>query len=86
MDWLTRLLAATAEQTGDKPAVVLDCFMGSGTGGVSAVRCGVRYVGIELDADSYAVATSRILAAIGSPEAAAEANTLAPVGAQLGLL
>ena len=43
-------------------------------------------MGIEIDADSYAVARSRILAAIGSPEAAAEANALAPEGAQLGLL
>jgi len=60
--------------------------MGSGTGGVEAVRCGVRYVGIELDAEHHAVACSRIMAAIGSPEAAAQANTLAPVGAQLGLL
>ena len=35
---------------------------------------------------SYWVARSRIYAAIGSPEEAAKANELAPVGAQLGLL
>ena len=145
MQWLTRLLAATAEQTGGLPAVVLDPFKGSGTGGVAAVKCGVRYIGIEMDPvsvrecgpsiratgpvieaplrlacslagaepcpgdiedpedacsndvdactaiipdepHSYYVACSRIMAAIGSPEAAAQANTLAPVGAQLGLL
>jgi len=91
MDWLTKLLARTCEHA-DGPAIVLDPFMGSGTGGVSAVRCGVRYIGIELDPsgpgthDSFGVAKARIMAAIGSPEAAAEANELAPVGAQLGLL
>jgi hypothetical protein len=35
---------------------------------------------------SFTVARARILAAIGSPEGAAEANALAPVGGQLGLL
>jgi hypothetical protein len=86
MAWLTRLLAATAEQTGGLPAIVLDPFMGSGTGGVEAVRARVRYIGIELGEVSFEEARARVMAAIGSPEAAVEANAAAPVGGQLGLL
>lgn len=92
MRWLVRLLAAKAEHTGSLPAIVLDPFMGSGTTGVAAVAEQVRFIGIERDPvtdgdhDSFGVAKARIMAAIGSPEAAAEANEKAPVGAQLGLL
>ena len=35
---------------------------------------------------SFFAGRARVLAAIGSPEAAAEANAAAPKGAQLGLL
>ncbi len=86
MRWLVRLLAATAEQTGDAPAIVLDPFMGSGTTGVACVGEGVRFIGIEMSDEHHAVSRARILGAIGSPEAAAEANASAPAGAQLGLL
>ncbi len=92
MRWLARLLAAKAEHTGGDAAIVLDPFMGSGTTGVACVAERVRFIGIERDPvqstdhDSFGVARSRIMAAIGSPSEAAEANTLAPVGAQLGLL
>ena len=86
MRWLVALLAAKAEHTGELPAVVLDPFLGSGSTGVACVAERVRFVGIERDASSFEVARSRILAAIGSPEHAAEANEVAPAGAQLSLL
>ena len=85
MRWLVRLVTPPG-------GVVLDCFMGSGTTGIACVAERARFVGIERDPvaegdhDSFGVARARIMAAIGSPEAAAEANELAPVGAQLGLL
>ena len=86
MRWLAALLAAKAEHTGGPPAIVLDPFLGSGTTGVACVAERVRFIGIERDETSFTVARARILAAIGSPAAAREANALAPVGGQLGLL
>lgn len=92
MRWLVRLLAAKAEATGGDPAIVLDMFMGSGTTGVACVAERVRFIGIERDPvseggpQSFHVARSRILAAIGSVEVAAEANATATPGAQLALL
>jgi site-specific DNA-methyltransferase (adenine-specific) len=86
MRWLVRLMAATAEHTGDKPAVVLDPFMGSGTTGWACAAEGVRFIGIERDPKHFEVARARILGAQGSPEEAAKANEVAPKGAQLGLL
>lgn len=92
MRWIVRLLAATSETTGGDPAIVLDPFMGSGTTGVASVAEGVRFIGIERDPvdedslDSFGIARGRIMAAIGSPEVAAEANKAAPRGSQLGLL
>ena len=86
MRWLVALLAAKAEHTGGLPAVVLDPFAGSFTTGVACVAERVRFIGIERDADSFEVGRARVLAAIGSPEAAAEANEAAPAGGQLALL
>lgn len=92
MRWLVRLLGATAEQTGGEPAIILDPFMGSGTTGVACVAERLRFVGMERDPcepgsiDSFGIARGRIMAAIGSPEAAAEANESAPEGSQLALL
>lgn len=40
--------------------VVLDPFMGSGTTGVAALRCGRKFIGIELDDEYAAKAASRI--------------------------
>ncbi len=65
---------------------VLDSFMGSGTTGVACAAEVVDFTGIEADPANFEIARSRILAAHGSPEYAAEANTLAPVGAQLSLV
>jgi DNA modification methylase len=95
MRWLVRLLAAKAEHTGGAPAIVLDPFMGSGSTGVACVAEQVRFIGIERDpmpdappksVQSFHIAKSRIMTAIGSPDDAAAANEVAPAGAQLGLL
>ncbi|WP_295633221.1 site-specific DNA-methyltransferase [Novosphingobium sp.] len=40
--------------------VVLDPFMGSGSAGVAALRCGRQFVGIELDAGYIEMATARL--------------------------
>jgi site-specific DNA-methyltransferase (adenine-specific) len=92
MTHLVKLFAATDAQTDDIPAVVLDPFMGTGVTGLACVEELVRFVGIEMapcesDASpNFEIAKSKIMAAIGSPEAAAEANEAAPAGAQLHLL
>lgn len=41
-------------------ALVLDCFMGSGTTGVSSVQSGRRFVGIERDPAYFEIACRRI--------------------------
>jgi DNA modification methylase len=79
MRWLVRLVTPPGGR-------VLDSFMGSGTTGVACAAVGVDFTGIEADPVNFEIARARILAAHGSPEYAAEANTHAPVGAQLGLL
>lgn len=79
MRWLVRLITPPG-------GVVLDDFMGSGTTGVAAIAEGCRFIGIEREQEHFEVARARVLAAVGSPEFAAEANAAAPVGAQLGLL
>ena len=40
---------------------VLDCFMGSGTTGVAALRNGRKFIGIELDKDYFNIAAERII-------------------------
>lgn len=40
--------------------VVLDPFMGSGSSGVSAIRSGRRFIGIELEDSYYDIATKRM--------------------------
>jgi site-specific DNA-methyltransferase (adenine-specific) len=86
MRWLVRLLAATCEQTGGEPAIVLDPFGGSMTTAWACVAEGVRCVTIERDLDSYEQGRARVLSALGSPEFAAEANEAAPAGAQMTLV
>lgn len=41
--------------------VVIDPYMGSGSTGVVALRRGLRFIGIEIDANHYAVAKERLL-------------------------
>jgi len=47
---------------------VLDPFMGSGSTGKAAVRCGFNFVGIELDPDYLQIAKARIEYARDNPE------------------
>lgn len=41
-------------------SLMLDCFMGSGTAGVSAVRMGRRFIGIEREQKYFEIACKRI--------------------------
>ena len=49
-------------------ATVLDCFAGSGTTGVACVQTGRNFVGIEIDADYFAIAEKRIAEAQMQPQ------------------
>ena len=49
-------------------ATVLDNTMGSGTTGVACMNTGRDFIGIERDADYFAIAQKRILAAMPVPE------------------
>lgn len=56
VELIARLITdSTAE--GD---TVLDCFMGSGTTAVAALRTGRRFVGFEIDENYHAIALRRI--------------------------
>ena len=56
MEYLIRTYTSEGE-------TVLDSTMGSGTTGVACVNTGRRFVGIERDADYFAIAQQRIAAA-----------------------
>jgi site-specific DNA-methyltransferase (adenine-specific) len=60
---LMEYLIQTYTQRGD---LVLDNVMGSGTTGVACAALGRRFVGIEKDANIYAVAETRIVEAYAS--------------------
>ena len=47
--------------------VVLDCYMGSGTTGVAAVKLGRKFIGIEIDAGYFEIAVKRISEALAQP-------------------
>jgi DNA modification methylase len=47
--------------------VVLDPFMGSGTTGVAALQAGRKFIGIEIDAEHFEVACSRLDKALSQP-------------------
>ncbi len=47
--------------------LILDPFLGSGTTGVAAVQNGFRFVGIEIDPESFVIAAARIAHAQGLP-------------------
>lgn len=59
---LMEYLIKTYTNEGD---TVLDFTMGSGTTGVACVNTGRRFIGIELDADCFAIAEQRIREASG---------------------
>lgn len=40
--------------------VILDPFMGSGSMGISAIRAGYEYIGVELDPEYHKIAEARI--------------------------
>jgi adenine-specific DNA-methyltransferase len=60
--WIMERLVRVSTNRGD---TVLDFTMGSGTTGVAAVRLGRCFVGIEKDADYFAIAETRIKNAAG---------------------
>jgi len=53
MQFLTRLITPSR-------GIVLDCFMGSGSTGISAMIEGFRFIGIEQDSDYVAISEKRI--------------------------
>lgn len=53
---------------------VLDCFMGSGTTGVSCAKLGRSFIGIELDARHFETACDRIRKAYSQPDIFIEAE------------
>ena len=55
-------------ETSSKPgAVVLDCFMGTGSTGIACAKLGRNFIGIEIDPDYYALAERRIREAQAQP-------------------
>ena len=54
---LVEILINEYSKEGD---TILDCFMGSGTTGVSCLRTGRNFVGIELDESYFQIAKDRI--------------------------
>lgn len=40
--------------------IVLDCMMGTGTTGISAAKCGRKFIGIEIDKERFEIASKRI--------------------------
>lgn len=56
IELIARLIADSTK----KGNTVLDCFMGSGTTAVAAIRTGRSFVGFELDENYHAIALRRI--------------------------
>jgi site-specific DNA-methyltransferase (adenine-specific) len=63
MRWLCRLATPPG-------GIVLDPFMGSGTTGIAALKEGFSFIGIEREADYFAIAEARIRHHGGTPEVA----------------
>ena len=59
LDYTERMILNSSKE-GD---CVLDCFMGSGTTGVSAKKLGRKFIGIEIDNKHFNIAENRILTA-----------------------
>ena len=76
----TDLMAYLCRLVTPPGGTVLDPFMGSGSTGKAAMREGLRFVGIEREAEYLAIARARIAAAAG------DVNAQVPVNAsQIGL-
>lgn len=54
------LLEKLINQYGEIGGIVLDPFMGSGSTGEAAFKCGRRFIGVELDSEHYLVAKKRV--------------------------
>ena len=59
----TSLLERIISVATDPGDLVFDCFMGSGTTQAVAMKMGRKFIGIEIDAQYYAIAEQRILTA-----------------------
>ena len=60
-----KLIRDLAQRT---EGLILDPFMGSGTTGVSAVKLGRKFTGIEIDPKYFDIACRRIQAALDAPD------------------
>ncbi len=47
--------------SGVKTGTLLDPFMGSGTSAIAAMKCGIEYIGFEIDSDYFLFANDRIV-------------------------
>ena len=56
------LLEYLIKKSSTKGDTVLDCFMGSGSTGVACNKLGRKFIGIELDAETYELAKKRCTA------------------------
>ena len=78
MRWLVRLLCPPN-------GLILDCFAGSGSTGVAAIREGFSFIGIEQSPEYASIASARLAHAEANPEGAVPAKatrTPAPVARQ----
>lgn len=61
------LMTFVLEQIGAKRGdVIFDPFMGSGSTGVAAIRMGMKFVGIEIDASHFEIALQRLRAEVSA--------------------
>ncbi len=61
------LLSSIIDDYTDPNDTILDCYMGSGTTGVAAVKLGRKFIGVEKDPKYFAIATKRIEQALAQP-------------------
>ena len=57
--------------------LVLDCCMGSGSTGIAALRCGRRFIGMELNASRFRAGATRVLRSAAQPPVSDRAFGLA---------
>jgi site-specific DNA-methyltransferase (adenine-specific) len=54
------LMQTLIQNSSNEGDVVFDCFMGSGTTGIAAIKCNRNFIGIELDEKYYQTSQQRI--------------------------